>query len=635
MNALRQFAAPLLHARSGRIARRLLTALVLIAAVAGAGLAYWRPWSANDNDLAAVVLQPVKRDAFIHDVTERGELESSSNVEVACEVQSKNTAGTAIIEIVPEGTDVKAGDVLARLDSSALKEQRSQQQIVCNTSEAAVIQAENQLTTAQISKQEYLDGTFKQEEQVIRGELSVAQEDLRRAEDYARHSEKLAAKGYVTSLQLEADKFAVEKAKISVETAKTKLNVLRNYTKVKMLSQLEADIRTAEANLKAQQNTHALDKETLDFVDQQISKCVLTAPAAGQVVYANKSDRRGNSDVIIEAGASVRERQVLIRLPDPNRMQVKAKINESRVDRVQPGQPVRIRLDAFPDRDLTGIVTKVDDYPMAGSWFMSNVKEYGTVVQIDEPPPGARPGMTAEVRIRVEELPEALQIPVQAVKEHGGAHYALVPTADGLQARKIEIGSTNDKFVLVKSGLSESDQVVVNPTRFLDRVKLPELPQLSGKEMLAKRNPARKPAGLAAATTQVALASEASPASAESAAKPNEADKPPSERRKRNRGGAPGAGGMDPNQIVAMAFERSDKNGDSAITADEVSEGERDRLMAADANRDGKIERSEMLSAVQRMLSRMQQGGPGGEMANAGGGGGSKVAAPSAGTPGL
>jgi RND family efflux transporter MFP subunit len=614
--------------RYGGVSLPLIGGLSVATLLLGVGAWYWKPWQSKQTFSTTVLTQPVKRDLFIYEVTEQGEIESSSNVEVACEVQSKNSGGTTIIEIVPEGTNVKPGDFLVRLDASALREELSQQQIVCNASEAAVIQAENTLRTAQINRQEYLEGTFRQEEQIILSEMSVAEENLRRAEDYARHSEKLAAKGYVTPLQLEADKFAVEKAKMDLETAKTKLNVLRNYTREKMLSQLEADIKTAEANLKSQQNTHALDLDKLKHVQEQIAKCEITAPAEGQVVYANKSDRRGSSDVIIEAGSSVRERQVIIRLPDPKRMQVKAKINESRVDRVRPGQPATIRLDAFPDIELTGTVTRVDDYPLAGSWFTSSIKEYGTIIQIDEPPPGSRPGMTAEVKIRVEEVPNALQIPVQAVVERGGRHFALVKEGDELKSREIQIGSTNDKFVVVREGLQADEQVVVNPRRHLDRVDLPAAPPAQNRELLAQKrksgNAERSKSHPDSTPAQVPLASADSPVAAA------DADRA-AQRERRARGDGATGGGMnfDPAAIWNMILARMDKNNDAKLSADEVDERMRSTFPTSDTNGDGFIDRDEMMAAMARRMAA--GGGPRG----AAGGGPGAVAAPNAGQSGL
>ncbi len=608
----------------GGISLGLVIGLLVVLGAGGGALWYWKPWEQKTQFTATLMLQPVKTDVFVYEVTEQGEVESSSNTEVMCEVQSKNSGGITIIEVVPEGTNVNKGDFLVRFDSSALQEERSQQLIVCNSSEAAMIQAENVLNTAQISKLEYLDGTFRQDQQLILSEMSVAEENLRRAEDYLQHSHKLAAKGYVTELQLEADRFAVDKAKMDVETAKTKLGVLREYTKAKMTSQLEADIKTAEANLKSQLSIHKLDMDKLTHIEEQIKKCEIFAPSDGQVVYANQSDRRGSSDFIVEAGAIVRERQSLIRLPDPKRMQVKAKINESRIDRVRPGQPALIRLDAFPETQLTGTVIKVDDYPLPGSWFSSSVKEYGTLVAIDAPPPGTRPGMSAEVKIRAEQLPDAMQIPVQAVVEHKGHHFALVRTAQGLDAREVELGSTNDKFVVVKGGVADGDQVVMNPRKHLDRVTLPDLPEVASTQILASKaipeaaGGVAKAAGTApldgSAKAQVALASTQDPTSEKRAA-----GEPGGERRREAGGGPP----RDPAAMVQMIMSQ-DKNNDGKLSQDEVDERMRGRFSAMDANGDGLIDRGELTTALAR---RMRAGGAGG--------GGGAVAAPSAGNSGL
>ena len=64
------------------------------------------------------------------------------------------------------------------------------------------------------------------------------------------------------------------------------------------------------------------------------------------MVYANAGS---SGEPLIAEGKLVRERQIIIRLPDPKRMQVIARVNESRIDRVKIGMPVRIRLDAFPE----------------------------------------------------------------------------------------------------------------------------------------------------------------------------------------------------------------------------------------------------------------------------------------------
>ena len=196
----------------------------------------------------------------------------------------------------------------------------------------------------------------------------MAQENLRRGRDTERYSEQLESRGYITKVQLEADRFARQRAEKDLDAAKKKLEVLENYTKRKMAVQLKADIDTAKAKGDAAKATYDLDKSKLDLINEQIEKCTIYAPQAGQVVYANHTDWRGGQEIIIEEGTQVRERQVIIRLPDPKRMQVKAKINEAKIALVREGMPSRIRLDAFPDLELQGVVDKVNEYPAPGGW---------------------------------------------------------------------------------------------------------------------------------------------------------------------------------------------------------------------------------------------------------------------------
>ena len=83
--------------------------------------------------------------------------------------------------------------------------------------------------------------------------------------------------------------------------------------------------------------------------------------------------------------------------------------------------------------------------------------------------------MTAEVKIRVEEIPNVLQVPVQAMIEHGSKHYCVVPHGDGFLAREVKIGSTNDKMVVILEGLEEGEDVVLNAAAFRREIDLPDI----------------------------------------------------------------------------------------------------------------------------------------------------------------
>ena len=119
-----------------------------------------RVWPA---DRAELIVERAKIGVFVNDVTERGEAESSANVDVVCEVQSQTAEGVRIIQIVPEGTVVKQGDFLVKLDDAKLRTDSATQRIALNTA-AALSQAENELAANLIAKDEYEFGTSRQEE---------------------------------------------------------------------------------------------------------------------------------------------------------------------------------------------------------------------------------------------------------------------------------------------------------------------------------------------------------------------------------------------------------------------------------------------------------------------------------------
>lgn len=470
--------------------KTLLTVLLLT--LVGGGVA-WKVLkkSAPNGHVAAdqVLTAPAVVDRFVQEIVESGEIESSSNVEVRCEV-STGSAGVALLEVVPEGTYVKEGDFLARVDDSGLKDRRITRQIDVNMSQAALAQAKADLENAKLELQEYESGLFREEEEKLESEEFVARENLRRAEEYLHYSENLAAKGYVSAVQLEADRFALEKASKELAVAQTRLEVLRKYTKEKKLSSFNASIETAAVRLSSAQRAYEIDKAQLDEVEAQINLCVIKAPSAGQVVYANDPSAEAP---LIQEGKMVREKQILFRLPDPKRMQMRAQVNESRIDKVRPGMPVRIRVEALPQGELMGELVKLTEYPLrSANVYVSHIKNYGATILIHNPPEGLRPGMTAEATIVLAEEPEALQVPIQSVVERNKRFFCVVagPSGGPLQVREVEIGAANQQSIVIKAGLEEGEQVALSPSTFIDQMTLPD-----SSELIARREPARQASG--------------------------------------------------------------------------------------------------------------------------------------------
>src|SRR3954447_13098970 len=450
-------------------------AAIVAAFVVVAGFGWWLFAPKESGADESILLHTVARGDFELAITERGEIEAFDVTEIRSLVRSNNTSGNAILRIVPEGTKVKKGDFLVELDSSALETLRTSQQILVNDAKAAEVEAHNNYDVAVITKREYLEGTYLQDRQAIESELFVAEENLNRAKEYFTYSKKLASKGYVNENQLEADRFAVEKANKDLDAAKTKLKVLDEFTKLKQASTLDSAILIAKAKWEAAQNSDKLEVDKLKDIDDQISKCTMTAPQDGVVKYAHVSDGRGDQQFIVDEGTMVRERQIIIKLPNADSMRVNITVNESLVQYLEPGMAADIRPVGY-DRVLHGKVEKVNQYAEPTGWRQANVKEYKAFVHIDDASADLRSGMTASVTVHCANVPNALQVPVQAMYAHGPKFFCFVYDHGRWNAREVKTGPTNDKTFVIESGLKEGEQVAMNPRAYLADVTLPKLP---------------------------------------------------------------------------------------------------------------------------------------------------------------
>lgn len=174
-------------------------------------------------------------------------------------------------------------------------------------------------------------------------------------------------------------------------------------------------------------------------------------------------------------GELVHERMTVITIPDLTHMQVDVDIHEAVLDRVRPGQPCTISVDAVPDRVYKGTVKSVATMPSRDRrWYARDVNKYETIVTIDEEVSGLNPGMTASVEILVDKIEDTIAVPIQAVLEVEDDAWCFVVKEDGqIERRKVELGADNDKLVQIVAGLQEGEQVVLNP-RDLPPELLPE-----------------------------------------------------------------------------------------------------------------------------------------------------------------
>jgi len=453
----------------GRLVR--LTNVLLVCAAVGYGgyTALNVDGNTEDEEATETTVHTVAREDFESFVTESGDIESSNNVEIRCEVKSEGRAGTTILEIVEEGTIVKEGDLLIQFDDSVIKQNLTQMEIVVATDEKSVIEADAELKKAEQTLEEYKDGLYLVELETFESELFQAESRLKSAQDVLAHSERMFRKGFVTQTQLEADQLNVETAQLTASASKTKLHVLKEFTRKKKISEYESEIEKHEATVKAARFTLTLSQQRRDEIKGQVDKCRVLAPSNGQVVYAN--DLQRSNRVVIEEGAQIREGQVVIRLPNQQKMQVNARINDSKITQVKVGNPVTVELDVSPDLPVEGIVTKVNRFPFPRQWYGGPI-EYGAEITISNPPLQLTPGQRAKVRIFVEERKGVLTLPIQAVIEKSGSHYCLVRSQQReWMTRKVDIGSNNGSFVIVNDGVAEGEVVATTVDLLWDDVQ--------------------------------------------------------------------------------------------------------------------------------------------------------------------
>lgn len=431
------------------------------------------------------------RGTFIKEVLDQGEIQSSDYVEIRCQIKSRyGSKGATVKTVVEEGKLVEAGDVLIQLNSDEIEAAREEQEIAKNNASDALTAAENDLKSAEATKEEYVEGLFKEEKSLKENAISQAKEELDKAREYLKFSRKLQAKGFITTTILRNDEAAVERAERTWKSANQSLLVLENFTYTKFTSDFDSKINSAKSKVDAAKANLKIEENQLAEIEEQLKACEIRVPEGerGQVVYANIFSRRGNAEFVLEEGAAVREGQVLIKLPNPEKMQVRATVNESRVTSIGEEMPVRIAVDALNGAELDGKVTKVNQYAEPEGWGGGGVRKYGVYIEISNPIQALRPGMNAAVTIETERQADALMIPIQAVYGYRGKTFCLVNDNGAWVTTEVEVGSYNDTNMVITKGLETGSIVGLNPAGFQDLLQLPDLPDVVDDEDGQKRD---------------------------------------------------------------------------------------------------------------------------------------------------
>lgn len=539
-------------------------AVGLIAVVASA-IPFLSKQLAGDDE-ASVMTHRISRGSLSVTVTENGMLESSNNAEIKCFVKG----GSTVLWVIETGTIVEPGDELVRLDDSLIEENITQQQITYERAVANKIIAQSNVDVAETNIEEYLNGTYLQERSTIEKDIFDANERVKRAELALQSAKRMASKGLYRSLQLEGEEYAADSARKDLELKEKQLETLDLYRKKKTMQELQSNLDAAKARLAAEEASLKLEKDRLDRDKEQLENCVIKAEAAGMVIFPSAAEWKETPD--IEEGARVREQQTLLMIPDVSKMQVKVGVHESKVSRLRVGMPAKVQLQ---DMLLEGEIDSIAEVTRPAGWWTGNMVKYDTVIKLEHTP-GLKPGMSAVVDIVLAQYDDVLKIPVAAVVGSSDYFLCWVKTADGFEKRVIELGDTNDEYTIVTAGLREGDDVVLNPSAFIDEAQFEALKPTAEKDEAGSDTVGKDKA------TPGSKSKKPSDAKNKTASAKGGAEKKPA--------ASKGLG--------AKIIAGGDKNGDGVLTEDEFSDKDKANFSKVDANGDGKVNAAELDAAI-------------------------------------
>ncbi len=391
-----------------------------------------------------LITEKVARGILSLQIVERGWVTAGRTIDIVCSLRSRekgSSFATTVKWLIDPGVAVKKGDKLIELDDSALQVELNERTFDVKQAQTAQDKATENLTRVQTDT--------KIDTRLAEIMLQLAEVRLKRdkGEDRDRKEE----------LQLK-----VEQAGLGLQRVK---------------AQARAKAADAQAESEAKAAVLELAIKRKNEVVADLSKCVLRAPQDGVVFYyVPEQTRGGPRQSVVAQGEPVREGQKLLEIHDLSQFQVNVRVHEAAVSLLRDANPLaknswqhaRIRVDAFPSSVLEGHVKTVDNVAAELDFFAADVKFYKTIVAVDKPIKGLKPGMSAEVAITAQQSSgPVLKLPVLAVMTEGKKQFCFVVTDKEVQEREIVTGLSNG-YVEVRSGLKEG-VLVVSSARALVR----------------------------------------------------------------------------------------------------------------------------------------------------------------------
>lgn len=369
-------------------------------------------------------LTKVVKGTFYLEIYEEGEIEAINSTSLITPNISWRYGNLKISQIVKDGTEVKAGDVVVVFDPSEVNR--------------GVIEAESRLEM-NIADLERMRAQHKSDLEEMESDLEVT----RLSHQISRIRFESAA--YEADIRKKEIKLNLDRAAIALERAK---------------EQIENRKRIQTEEIKQQQLSITQDKIRLAEAFETLEKLNLVTQSPGIAIIA----RNRSTNAKFQLGDQVWSGFPLIQLPDLSALRANVKINEVDISKISLGLPVEIKPDAFSDSIFHGKVTSVANLAVNKD-NRSNVKVFPVEITIDGVDKKLLPGLTVSCRIILGRIENALFVPLEAVISEGDNKYVYKKTASGYEKTLVETSESNKNYIIITSGLEENDQVALaDPT---------------------------------------------------------------------------------------------------------------------------------------------------------------------------
>lgn len=353
-------------------------------------------------------------------ISTAGELLAENSVdikapEIARRGRDIRAQALEIQDIVPEGTEVKAGDYVAMLNRTQYD----------NTLKDELERLTQARTNVEMRK---LD-------------TAVTLTSLR---DEIRNQKHTVEEARITLLNSKYEPpTVIRQAEIDLDRQQRILEQRERSYQLRV-AQSERDLRTQKLNLER------IEKRVSDL-QEVLAGFEIKAPSDGMVIY--KKDRRG---IKVKAGSSVDPfERVVATLPDLSSMLSKIYISEIEISKIREGLNVEISVDAFPDKTYTGRVVTIAN--IGETLPNSDSKVFEVMIRLDGSDPTLRPTMTTSNKIIINRMQEVVYIPAECVNT-GSDGFPFVYKKNGTRQAVVP-GDANDKFVIIEKGLEPGEEV--------------------------------------------------------------------------------------------------------------------------------------------------------------------------------